>query len=207
MNYIYDILLNYKEEYYDFYDWNKNDNMEHIRKIPIFRVCTDDLFNIVNNKVKIDPLFLEKIYNKTELFIKNGVKKIKYACLLSDGDLIIGINIINKKIKLSSLLIDEELDSLEDVYKMDILDIKYIIQGKNNYNWFKTRNQNEKNKFLIKEINKIIDDKEKLKYLYYDCFDYKEEDVDKIVKELMNIKDDKIVNKVYDFLKLLEFNK
>ena len=65
MNYIYDILLNFKEEYYDFYDWNKNDNIVHIRKIPILKIDTIDLYNIKNNKIKIELKFLEKIRNKT----------------------------------------------------------------------------------------------------------------------------------------------
>ena len=34
MNYIYDILLNFKNKLYDFYDWNINDDITHIRKIP-----------------------------------------------------------------------------------------------------------------------------------------------------------------------------
>ena len=33
MNYIYDILLNFKEDLYDFFDWNYSDDIEHIRKM------------------------------------------------------------------------------------------------------------------------------------------------------------------------------
>jgi len=33
MTYIYDILLNFKDDLYEFYDWNKTDNIIHIRKI------------------------------------------------------------------------------------------------------------------------------------------------------------------------------
>ena len=32
MNYIYDILANFNEHYYDFYDWNELDNLIHIKK-------------------------------------------------------------------------------------------------------------------------------------------------------------------------------
>ena len=35
MNYIYDILINFNENLYDFYDWNLNDQIDHIRKIPV----------------------------------------------------------------------------------------------------------------------------------------------------------------------------
>ena len=38
MTYIYDILLNFNEEYYEFYDWNKEDTIVHIKKIPIYKI-------------------------------------------------------------------------------------------------------------------------------------------------------------------------
>ena len=41
MTYIYDILLNFKDELIEFYDWNKNDNIIHIRKIPLLKITAD----------------------------------------------------------------------------------------------------------------------------------------------------------------------
>ena len=38
MNYIYDILLNFNDMLYDFYDWNVKDNILHIRKIPLIQI-------------------------------------------------------------------------------------------------------------------------------------------------------------------------
>lgn len=207
MNYIYDILLNFKDDYYDFYDWNKNDSIIHIRKIPIFRVSTNDLLNIKNNKIKLDISFVEKLDNKTEMFTNKGVKKIKNACLLSDGDSTIGINIVQKKIKISSLLIDEELDSLEDVYMMDVENIEYTIKNYCNKCELKTRKQLEVDAFLKKELSKIGKDNEKLKYLYYECFDKKEDNIKKIKLELESLTDENIINKLYNFFKLLEVNK
>ena len=43
MTYIYDILLNFKEELIEFYDWNKNDNIIHIRKIPLLKISNGHL--------------------------------------------------------------------------------------------------------------------------------------------------------------------
>ena len=65
MIYIYDILLNFKNNFFDFFEWNKSDDIVHIRKIPIIKIKSEDLFNIKNNCVKIDNSFLEKIENKT----------------------------------------------------------------------------------------------------------------------------------------------
>ena len=53
MNYIYDILLNFNDIYYDFYEWNISDNIEHIRKIPLFKISIKDMITIKNNYIKL----------------------------------------------------------------------------------------------------------------------------------------------------------
>ena len=36
MNYAYDLTINFNKKYIDFYEWNKDDNLEYYVKIPIF---------------------------------------------------------------------------------------------------------------------------------------------------------------------------
>ena len=45
---------------------NKEDKIIHVRKIPFLLLETNDLYNLINKKVKISMDFLSKIYNKTE---------------------------------------------------------------------------------------------------------------------------------------------
>ena len=208
MIYIYDILLNFKDELYDFYDWNKNDNIIHIRKIPLIKIKEKDLANIKNNNVKFDEETLNQIKDKTEIFTPKISKKIEYMTLLSDGNYVIGLQIEGKKIKKSSLLIDEELDILEDVNNLDFMNINYKIINKGINNELKTRKQRETEKFIKKGINKIKNDEEKLKYLYYECFDKKEENKEKILHKMLNNINNLDVNKkIYNFLKLIEVYK
>lgn len=208
MIYIYDILLNFKDELYDFYDWNKNDNIIHIRKIPLIKIKEKDLVNIKNNNVKFDEETLNQIKDKAEIFTPKISKKIEYMTLLSDGNYVIGLQIEGKKIKKSSLLIDEELDILEDVNNLDFMNINYKIINKGINNELKTRKQRETEKFIKKGINKIKNDEEKLKYLYYECFDKKEENKEKILyKMLNNINNLDVNKKIYNFLKLIEVYK
>lgn len=207
MNYIYDILLNFKEEYYDFYDWNKNDNIVHIRKIPILKIDTIDLYNIKNNKIKIELKFLEKIRNKTEIFTSKTVKNIEYAFLLSDGKKVLAILKQDKKIKKSSLLIDEEMDALEEIEREEMTKIEYKIVDKEGTKELKTRKQNEIEKFVKKELEKIKNQDEKLKYIYYECFNKKEKSKEKILIELNNINNHIINEKLYKFFKLIEVKK
>lgn len=208
MTYIYDILLNFKDDLYEFYDWNKTDNIIHIRKIPIIKISTEDLWNIKNNNVKFDSKNIEKIKNKTEIFTSKMIKRFDYMFLLSDGNFVMGVMKKDKKIKKSSLLIDEEIDTLEELKYLDYENIEYKIINKNLKYELKTRKQIEEEKFIIKEINKITNEEEKLKYIYYDCFNRKENNIDKILLHIkQNIDNKNIKDKLYRFFKLIEIKK
>ena len=54
MNYIYDILLNFQKEFYDFYEWNPDDEIIHIRKIPLFYINNNDFYTIKNSVVSFN---------------------------------------------------------------------------------------------------------------------------------------------------------
>ena len=47
MMYIYDLLLNFqdKERLVEFFEWSKQDVLEHVKKIPIVRVPSIDMDN------------------------------------------------------------------------------------------------------------------------------------------------------------------
>lgn len=210
MNYIYDILLNFKEELYDFFDWNGCDNIMHIRKIPLFKIDSEDLFNIKNNIIELDTTFLEKIKNKTEVFSSKNIRNLEYACLFSDGYYTLGLQIQDKKIKKSSLLIDEELEVLDTTLRMEKLELNYKIIKSVDINNFKTRRELEVEKYVKKEIKKISKEEEKLKYIYYECFNEKEENKDKILLKLeteINNNINNIDQKLYKFFKLTQVHK
>lgn len=208
MTYIYDILLNFKDELYDFYDWNKIDNIIHIRKIPIFKIDTKDLINIKNNNIIIDEKILEQIKNKAEIFTPKNIKKMEYMFLLSDGKYVLGALKQGRKIKKSSLLIDEEMDILEEIDNLDYIKIEYKIINKEYNDELKTRKQKETEKFIKKELNKIKKEDDKLKYLYYECFNEKEENIEKIIYKITeNISNLDINKKLYNFFKLTEVYK
>ena len=37
MEYVYDIVLNFMDKYYDYYEWKKKDRIINIKKIPLFK--------------------------------------------------------------------------------------------------------------------------------------------------------------------------
>ena len=177
MNYVYDILLNFKEDFIDFYDWNTRDGLDHIRKIPIFKVETKVLRDFLDYSIELESQELEKIENQTEIFLGRKVKSVRYACLLTDSRKVLALKVKEKKMYISDLLLDEEDSSLDMTSLLPLWDLKYKKLDKRVENCFKTRKQIEFEKNLNLELQKLVNEKNlsKLKYIYYECFDEKEE--------------------------------
>ena len=76
---------------------------------------------------------------------------------------------------------------------MNIENIEYNVISKEENKELKTRRQNEIEKFVKKELERNKNQDEKLKYLYYECFNKKEENKEKILLELNSI-DNYILN-------------
>lgn len=211
MNYIYDILVNFNEEMYDFFDWNESDSIEHIRKIPLFRVDARDFSNIKHNLVKFDKEFLGKIQNKTEVFNNRKVKNMEYAFLLTNGVEVVGYKIEDGKNKyVTSLLIDEDVEVIEVCERLEESVIDYDIQKIKKISLFSTRHDKHIIQYIKNEIKLLSKNHDKLKYLYYECFDKKENNINNIIKRFnkcLEEHDEKIYMKIYEFLKLTSLKK
>ena len=205
MNYIYDIYLNLNETLYDFFDWDKNDKLLHIKKIPIIKVNEETLKDLLSNKININEKLLLNIFNKTEIWNMNS--KINYCALFSDNNTILAIEFDNKgkSIKKSFLFVDEELEVLEISSKLNEKLIDYKILKKDN-NILKTRKQIKEEEFINNELKNMEDSK--LKYIYFECFGILEKNK-KIIKEKLNkiSKNSKIYKNLYDILKLTSTTK
>ena len=207
MNYVYDVLLNFNKEMYDFYDWNLDDYILHIRKILVFRINNKTMNDLVNNSIVVDSEFLVKISNRTEMFTKQNVKIINYAALFTNGLFVIGLKFDKNGeiIGMSKLLIDEELDILDSALDMNEYNLKYRVINMNKNEFFKTRKEVFIEKYISKKLNEVKDNKELLKYLYYECFNEKNADFRKMLPKLntsLTNDWDNFYNKVYNFFKL-----
>ena len=114
MNYIYDIFLNYNDLAYEVFEWNKEDKISHIRKIPLIVISSLDLYNLSNKKIIIDSSFLTKIYRKTEVFSKRDNYNLDYSFLATDKSEIIAFKLDKNGLikQYSKLLIEEEIEVL-----------------------------------------------------------------------------------------------
>lgn len=203
MNYIYDIVLNFNKNYYNFFEWNKKDNIINIKKIPVYKISDKNYDLFKNHNLVVDSSFLELIKDKTYTYSK---LKLEYVCLLSNGKEALGV-LFNDKgnlIKKSSLLLDEESEVLDEISNSNLLNIKI-----NKINRLKLndtiRYKKEKIDFLLKYINKE-ENITKLKYLYYDYFEIEENNIDTIklnlINEINNNWNNKL-NKLYETVKIL----
>ncbi len=197
MNYIYDIILNFNEQIYDFYECNKSDNLTNIRKLPLIRVNSKDLYNIENNYIKFNEDLFNKIKSRTEVFAGRTVKTID-ACIFSDGTSVIAVKVKNNKYYFSKLIIEEEMEVIEVATRMKEMNIEYEIIKKR-FNDLKTRKELEIEDYVKRELNKLEknNEEEKLKYLFFECFGKKDYDIKKLYKES---------NKIYEILKLIQIN-
>ena len=188
MNYFYDLLINLSDDVpFNFYEWNKNDNIIHLKKIPVFKIKTNDLKNFLSYNIKVDELFLTKIFNKTESYDKNY---INYMALFTDGNnsLVIEFDEKGKTIAKSKLLLEEELDLLEIAYSLKNEVVNYEKIDLLNED-SELRQIKELKHFLLVEINTLWEKQNtpKLRYLYNEIINQDSKDLQKIYKSLQNI--------------------
>lgn len=175
MIYIYDILINLRQmdEGLEFYEWKEDDLIEHIKKVPLFKVSKTLIEDLFTNKLQLDITILPKIRNKAICYFNGETKQIPYLVLLSDGRKCFAIELDNKGNTLykSSLLLDEEEEVLEMTEELVEMPIGYKKTKIKNNKEQLTRFEKDNQKFLLRELEKIKDNKEEINYLYEEYFD------------------------------------
>lgn len=199
MNYIYDIVLNFQDNYYNFFEWKREDKIKNITKIPLYKVTDEDILILKNNKLKIS----EELLNK----IKEDNKKYKkIICLVSNGKIALGLLFDEEGtlLKRSSLIFDEEEEVLDIVRHLPLTEITYLENIEINHQ-DKLRIEKEKKDTTIEYITNN-NDLLTLKYLYYEYFEKESNNIslikDSLLKELSkewNIKQ----NNLYNIINLL----
>lgn len=202
MNYIYDIVLNFQPKFYQFYEWNRTDNIKNISKIPVFRISTKDILNFQNNKIKVEESFIKKIKEANK-------KSKKIICLVSNTQVSMGLlfteeGILSKK---SSLIFEEEEEVNIYSQTLPVTKITYIENTPLPYS-NKLRIETEKKELLKKYITET-QDLSTLKYIYFEYYKEECESKTTIKKSLLKELDNQWNNKqsnLYNLIKLLNKN-
>lgn len=207
----YDILVNYQKIAYEFYDWNKTDDVKHIKVIPTFKVSDKCLQDFYNYDFMVDRTFLDMIKDKTEIFIKGLTVKEPYACILFSSYSALSFkfdkqgNVIGK----SNLLFDEADDIITTFYSLEETKINYKVTNMEKLNSFYTRYESKMIDDLInylKQIQKNSNDYE-TKYIYFECFNKEIDSSKKAYEKLFNSVnklDFKVIEKLKNLMKVLK---
>lgn len=174
INYIYDILLNFTDDKdnLEFFEWNDTDNFDHIKRIPIFKISSSKMKDLINSKIKLKTSYLKLIKNQTTTY--KNIKNIKYSSLFCDSDKVIALEFNSKgeTIYRSNLLLEEEEDILDEIISLKEEPITYKVLETYKKNNFLTRKENIKQKYLLNELKNLAKNKDYLKFnfLYEETF-------------------------------------
>ncbi len=209
---VYDILINFQDSnrVYEFFEWNEDDGIEHIKRIPLIKINSNFLDKILKYKIIIDTEFLSNIYKKTEIYSDYKTIQVDYACLFTDGYKVVGVE-FNKDGNLlfkSSLLLDEEDEVLDLSNKLKITNIKYNKVNRKVEEVFLTRREEYRRVFLLQELKsaKKKMNYDKINYIYGEVFplDKKnEEEKYNVLIEDINSNYRECYNKLFNILKLV----
>ncbi len=202
MNYYYDVNLNFLDNYYKEFEWNSEDKIKIINKIPLIPINFKTFTEIYSSKIKVSNEFLKLIEGKTKY--KTGY--INYSCIFTDLSSSVAV-IFNKKgesIFYSTLSYEDEL-SIEDIsYTLKKYKLEYEVMS----SLPKSVNRKEiiMKTYIEDELDTLMRNKdfEKLKFLYHYIF-YKVPSSNKnIIKELKNKLNtfNEDMYKLYDILKI-----
>ena len=209
MTYVYDLVLNFNNDFYEFYEWKQSDEIFHIKRINLVKIDSVSYNEILDNKVKFSDDFLLSIFNKCEYFENRNINTIPYAILLTDNYRVIAITLdMNGNItKYSSLLLDEEEDILDISDRLAIVKLNYEVIRNNVKDNYHTRLEKNIIKYIKKDLSICYKENNlsKLKYLYYEYFNKQGSNIkemyDSLIQELSQDLNEKHYN-LYNLIKL-----
>ena len=163
MTYIYDIALNFQDNYYQFFEWNKHDKIKNLSKLPIYHVTDEDILNFKNKKLKVYISTIQK-------FKEENTKRGKIILLVSNSIITIGLlfDLEGNVLKKSSLIYEEEDEANDIAMHLPLTKITYQENIPLNHE-NKLRIEIEKKEILLNYINHLKDPL-LIKYLYYEYF-------------------------------------
>ena len=207
---IEDIMLNFNDYLYEFYEWNKNDQIIHIKNTCAIKVNDQIIDDFIKSKVKVDSVFLDVIKDKTEVYTYTSSYKLNYIVILYNDDIAVAFKFDSNGICTgkSRLLYDEE-DEIIKKSKSNKVSIKYEVLNKINTNIYTTRYERKLINYLSKYFDDLYNEKkyDAIKYYYLECFnnDYKSYDeAYKILKDSIINNKDEIILKIKNIIKLVK---
>ena len=189
-----------------FYEWDQEDVMDVIKKIPLFHVDSKVLKDLLTKIVVVNKSFLQSIENKTKL--KNN-EFLQYTCVFSDAknSLAVEFDQDGKIINRSSLILDDELNINEFMYNISLMKLEYTTIGKEKV-LKETRQEVKIKKLIYTEIVDVYQKKEfsKLKYIYLEWFKVLEENVELMYQKMLKKLEGNLTEVEYHIYELIKLS-
>ena len=169
MVYVYDILVNFNDMLYDFYDWKTTDDFYHVRRCPLFKVKTNILGDLTYKKVRIAEEFLSVVKDKTQVFTSKNVETLEYSFIVTDGinSLMVLVDKKGLVIKKSKFLINEEVEISNMSKTMRMTALSYNVINNNITKNKMLRDENSLVDKILEELEIIKLDEEKILLVKY----------------------------------------
>ncbi|MBR1679937.1 MAG: hypothetical protein IJ704_04785 [Bacilli bacterium] len=195
MKIINDIVLNFDEIAYPFYEWRREDPIEKYKRVPIIRVPSATLKDLFLYKIKLQKSFFQN-RPKNSIITIFTTKKDNIAIEFDDS---------GKELYRSRLTIQEDLNICELAYSMKEEEIQYLRLEK--ITEPKELRIATLEKSLIKtELNtlKISNNLDKLSYLYYEWFSENEEDINQMILRCHQELEKEYTPKIHEIAKIIK---
>ena len=206
MNFYYEIKLNFNDQLLEFYEWNSDDKLDLIKKIPLIKIKSNIFKDICLYDFKVNQDFLELINGRTTC---KDNSRIENACIFCDTKNCIAVEFDNqgKSIARSSLMLEDENNICEISYSLKCRNIN--IEKLNKLHLSNEFRQEVKIKQIItKEILELYKNNNinKLKYLYYEWFGEIESNTEIITKRTFNDIKEELKKTHYDIYNIIKLS-
>lgn len=203
MTNINDIILNFHKNYYNFFEWNNNDIIYHIKKIPLVKVSDKDYLNLKYKEITLQKEFLNKFKNKTIFYnnYNNITKNIIFLVSNQKESMGLMFNEQGKLLNRSGLLFDESEEIEEIAGNIEETKISYQEIKKTKQSKY-SRIKQKRKKYILNYINNITD-KNVFKYLNYDIYEKEQQNYKIIKNKLLRENNNFLLDKLYKTIQLL----
>lgn len=178
------IVVNFDDIMYYFYEWEDGDKIEYIKEIPLIKVSKKTFKNILLYHILLDPTFIAEIKGKTLIN-----QTVINALIITDSvhAIVLEFDDNGYDIAISTLGVNDELDICEESFKIKNENIPFKILEKREFNRIGRKDKLIHN-FIKLELEELstFKDKNKISYFYKELFHKECKDYNKALAEMVS---------------------
>lgn len=203
MPYYYDLLVDLDDELWEYYEWEKNDNLLLFKKVPFVRVNELIMKDFLEYQISLDNEWVKPYINKA--ILKNNKKMTGVLFASLKETIFFEFDETGKVLGKSKVLIEDWNNIYELVGERKNESVLYEKSDKIAPRLEFRRALKDKH-FLEIEINSLVEkqDKSKCAYIYFEFFGKNKDDFKEMIKELKEEIQRPYTLKMHEVVKLIK---